>query len=112
MRRRCPITASLPEDVAGPSLDVVEDPAEWMSRRMDLGSGRGALAPIRTAPAPVDRSTLVDRADAGGWAVELPRPVFIRKGERVWVDGDAVCVGRPDGDVIRYKGSGCWICRL
>ncbi|GAA1552344.1 hypothetical protein GCM10009827_086360 [Dactylosporangium maewongense] len=77
---------------------------------MDLGTGGGTVWPIRTAPAPVDRLTLVDRVDAGDWAVELPRPVFLRRGEQVWVDGDAVCVGRPDGDVIRHEGTGYWIC--
>ncbi|PZV88422.1 hypothetical protein SAMN05443287_12325 [Micromonospora phaseoli] len=49
--------------------------------------------------------------EAGDWAVELPRPLILHAGEQVWIEGAAVFVRQPDGDVVRHDGDGFWLCR-
>lgn len=60
---------------------------------------------------PVTRLTIVTMIEAGDWAVELPHPLLLRAGERVWVEGATFFVRRPDGAVIRHDGDGLWLCR-
>jgi hypothetical protein len=78
---------------------------------MRVSRGGDYTGAIRTEPVLMTRLTVVATVEAGDWAVELPHPVFLRNGEHVWIDGDAVCVSRPDGDVIRHEGEGYWLCR-
>jgi hypothetical protein len=78
---------------------------------MQVGKGDDSMGAIRTEPVPVTRLTAVTKIEATDWAVELPHPVFLRDGDSFWVDGDAVCVVRPDGNVIRHEGEGYWLCR-
>jgi hypothetical protein len=78
---------------------------------MRLSHGVDAGGEPLTAPAPVTRLTLVTTIEAGDWAVELPRPTFLRVGESVWIQGPTLYVRRPDGDVTHHKGDGFWLCR-
>ncbi|SDS87998.1 hypothetical protein SAMN04489716_1871 [Actinoplanes derwentensis] len=59
---------------------------------------------------PVGRLTLAGRVEAGDRAVELARPVFLRAGETIQVDGDFVRVRGADGSVMSYPGEGFWLC--
>ncbi|WP_091643973.1 hypothetical protein [Micromonospora pallida] len=58
------------------------------------------------------RLTLATTIVADDWVVELPRPLFLRAGEQVWIEGTAVCVRQPDGAVVRHDGDAYWLCRL
>ena len=77
---------------------------------MQLGRVETAGATMRTEPAPVTRLTLVSSLESGDWSVELPRPLFLRRGEHVWVEDTTVCVRGVDGQVVRHAGKGAWVC--
>jgi hypothetical protein len=79
--------------------------------QIQLGRSDDAAGVVRTEPTLVTRLTVVTMVEAGDWAVELPRPLFLQVGEQIWVEGASVFVRRPDGDVIRHHGSGFWLCR-
>jgi hypothetical protein len=79
--------------------------------QMQVDRGDDSTGTVRTEPVVVTRLTIVTMLEAGDWAVELPRPLVLRRGESVWVDGAAVYVRGLDGDVIRHAGDGVWLCR-
>ncbi|SLM02427.1 hypothetical protein ACSP50_5676 [Actinoplanes sp. SE50/110] len=60
---------------------------------------------------PVARLTMVTKVEAGDWAVELPRPLFLQPGDHVWIVGSSLFVRHPDGEAARHEGSGFWLCR-
>ncbi|MDG4798189.1 hypothetical protein [Micromonospora sp. WMMD1082] len=79
--------------------------------QMRLGKGDDSTGVIRTDPTPVTRLTIMTMVEAGDWAVELPRPLILHVGDEVWIEGAAVFVRQPDGDVVRHDGDGFWLCR-
>ena len=59
---------------------------------LDLTDGRMAAPRMLTVT-----EYMVDDS----WFVELPRPLFVRAGERLWLDGPRVVVERLDGSEER-----------